>query len=99
MRRTSRFAPPFGLLALAACSNAPDRLKPASEIDGAAQAELAAAPAPEQAIADWDRAIAALQPGSEEYLDDQLYIDRARFATNQALAELLWDRPAEARQR
>jgi hypothetical protein len=99
MRRTSRFALPFGLLALAACSNAPDRLKPASEIDGAAQAELAAAPAPEQAIADWDRAIAALQPGSEEYLDDQLYIDRARFATNQALAELLWDRPAEARQR
>jgi V8-like Glu-specific endopeptidase len=94
-----RFALPFAFLALAACSTGPDRLKPASEIDGAARAELEAAVAPEPAIADWDRAIAALQPGTGDYLDDQLYIDRARFATNQALAELLWDRPVDARQR
>ncbi|HEX6014621.1 MAG TPA: hypothetical protein VFY87_23080 [Geminicoccaceae bacterium] len=80
--RRSRFALPFASVALAACSTAPDRLKLASEIDGAARAELEAAAAPEQAIADWDRAIAALQPGIEDYLDDQLYIDRARFATN-----------------
>jgi V8-like Glu-specific endopeptidase len=95
----SRFALSFVILALTACTSGPDNLTPASQTDGAAQHQLESAGTPGPAIETWDRAIGMLEPGSDAYLDDQLYIVRARYATNQALAELLWDRPLEARQR
>jgi hypothetical protein len=93
------FAPLSLLAALAGCATGVDRLTPANQIDSAAQLELEGAASPDPAIATWERAIGTLQPDSEDYFGDQLYIARARYATNEALAELLWDRPAEARQR
>jgi V8-like Glu-specific endopeptidase len=95
----SKLALPFVIVALTGCASGPDNLTPASEIDSSAQHQLEGAGTPEPAIGTWDRAIDMLEPGGDAYLDDQLYIARARYATNQALAELLWDQPLEARQR
>jgi len=95
----TRFVLSLVIVALAACTNSPHDLTAGSETDRTAQQQLKDAGTPEPAIETWDRAIGMLEPGSDAYLDNQLYIARARYATNQALAELLWDRPLEARQR
>ena len=87
------------VVTLGACSTSPADLKPVNDLDATARTQLKDPGAPETAIATWDRAIAALQPSSDGYLANQLYVDRARYATDQALAELLWDHPQEARQR
>jgi hypothetical protein len=87
------------VVTLGACSTSPADLKPVNDLDATARTQLKDPGAPETAVATWDRAVAALQPGTEGYFSHQLYVDRARFATDQALAELLWDRPQEARQR
>ena len=87
------------VVTLGACSTSPADLKPVNDLDATARTQLKDPGAPETAIATWDRAITALQPSSDGYLANQLYVDRARYATDQALAELLWDHPQEARQR
>src|SRR3954470_20421510 len=87
------------VVTLGACSTSPADLKPVNDLDATARTQLKDPGAPETAIATWDRAMTALQPSSDGYLANQLYIDRARYATDQALAELLWDHPQEARQR
>lgn len=86
-------------VAISACSSHQAVLENASIHDQQALASLRTDDGDlDRALVGWSSAINALEPGENAYFHDERYIERARFASNQALAQLLWDQPREARQ-